>query len=122
MKTIKIIDLLNKIANGEKVPKEIRHNGFIYYRLWNNLVGFHFYKNDKIGNFLNQITASRELIEAVEIIEDSEEIEQIGSWYEVLQNESKETQYKELNHNFNVIFDRLESLINVVNKLDKKAE
>lgn len=26
MKTIKIIDLLNKIANGEEVPKKIRYN------------------------------------------------------------------------------------------------
>ena len=27
MKTIRVIDLLNKIANGEEVPKEIKYNG-----------------------------------------------------------------------------------------------
>lgn len=29
MKTIKIIDLLNKIANGEEVPKRIKYKGII---------------------------------------------------------------------------------------------
>ena len=29
MKTIKIIDLLNKIANGEEVPKKIKYQGDI---------------------------------------------------------------------------------------------
>lgn len=30
IKTIKIIDLLNKIANGEEVPKKIKINNVIY--------------------------------------------------------------------------------------------
>ena len=32
MKTIKIIDLLNKIANGEKVPRKIKlYNNTFYF-------------------------------------------------------------------------------------------
>ena len=47
MKTIKIIDLLNKIANGEEVPKKIKYLNAIYiynketkqyYKLDNNYV------------------------------------------------------------------------------------
>ncbi len=37
MKTIKIIDLLNKIANGEEVPKKIKwHNRIYIYNKYND--------------------------------------------------------------------------------------
>ena len=35
MKTIKIIDLLNKIANGEEVPKKIKYENDIYKHIDN---------------------------------------------------------------------------------------
>ena len=42
MKTIKVIDLLNKIANGEEVPKRIDYGGLIegYEYLLNNIKRF----------------------------------------------------------------------------------
>ena len=37
MKTIKVIDLFNKIANGEEVPNHIRYEGIdLYYNKKNN--------------------------------------------------------------------------------------
>ena len=72
---MKVIDLLNKIANGEEIPK------YIKYRNWNNnsfdkmLVCKEniFYKLDQLEIYLN---------DEIEIIEEDKEIEEIKQMYE----------------------------------------
>lgn len=75
MKTIKIIDLINKIENEEEVPKKIKHNGIIWefdkkyndyrnYGTWFFIEGMGSDKNFK--DFLNY---------EVEIIEEEKDIE-----------------------------------------------
>lgn len=80
MKTIKVIDLLNKIANGEEVPKEIRYRdkrweytttflgtGYQYYDF-----GFQEWKT-----LQRQVYLEEHLNDEVEIIEEDEEIEKL---------------------------------------------
>ena len=126
MKTIKIIDLFNKIVNGEEVPLKIKWDGY----LWDFKKEYNDYWNEEEQEYLffagfdNFQDAKEFLNEKVKIIEEEQEqeIEQIGSWYEILSTESKQTQLQELNHNFNVIFDRLEQLINAVNESKNKED
>lgn len=69
-KTIKIIDLLVKIANGEEVPKEIKF-GTNYYKLKNA----HTYYRINNSGFIMKLTDDYNLIECLnddaEIIEDN---------------------------------------------------
>lgn len=125
MKTIKIIDLFNKMANGEEVPKKIKYNEKIYELInyWEDYEcdqnePYLFYDSithSKISEFLN--------IE-LEIIEEDKKIEEIGA-------KSDTTLYKLENYdgilenaldwNFKVIEDKIniltETLIDVVNEL-----
>ncbi len=67
---MKIIDLLNKIANGEDVPKKIKWGEFELE--WEEL-GFHDYKFLTSGDhLLFQGFATSVLNDEVEIIEDKE--------------------------------------------------
>lgn len=114
MKKIKIIDLLNKIANGEIKEgfRVKRPNGIYEYREGSN----HFV-NIEDAMYIYSLGDFTKLNDEVEIIEKNKKIEEIGSWYEILEQESKKTQLEEINHNFHKIFDRLEQLIDEVNKL-----
>ena len=73
---IKIIDLLNKIANGEEVPKKIKYNNIEleydekdedYYSYYGG--GLFEYKFGNCKNFLN---------DEAEIIEETKKIEKIA--------------------------------------------
>lgn len=75
---MKIIDLLNKIANNEEVPKEIEYRDVIfrydYYSQW------YIQKNyDKYNDLLMQLSdhTSADLNKEVEIIEEDKKIEKL---------------------------------------------
>lgn len=72
---MKVIDLLNKIANGEEVPQLIKWNGYIYDKL-----GCEYYMlNDRditlFGDILD--TNGKYLNDEVEIIEEDKKIEKL---------------------------------------------
>jgi len=73
-KTIRVIDLLNKIANGEEVPKRIKHEGLIYN--W-DITGYLHYEDSHISEkaFLEGYRTDMCLNDEVEIIEEQEEID-----------------------------------------------
>ena len=93
MKKIKIIDLLNKVANGEEVPQEIRYNNIIRYFDEDDQD----YKNDEKGIELylfHTVLASRtgellkkRLNDEVEIIE--EDIKENPTFEEYMKNPEK---------------------------------
>ena len=72
-KTIKIIDLLNKIANGEEVPKKIKYNDDEYIHIDN-----YCYFCEETNEILSQNTYAEfsRLNDEVEIL-DEEEFEDI---------------------------------------------
>lgn len=67
---MKIIDLLNKIANGEEVPKEIEHNGDLYLWEKNNKT---YYSEPNGADLMAYIDIPSELNDEVEIIEEEKE-------------------------------------------------
>ena len=83
---MKVIDLLNKIAHGEEVPK------FIKYRNWNNnsfdkmLVCKEniFYKLDQLEIYLN---------DEIEIIEEDKKIEKIPIIFQDGHNQTEINEY-----------------------------
>ena len=107
---MKIIDLLNKIANGEEVPKKIQWGEFIL--VWEEL-GFHDYKFLGTGNHLMyQGFATSVLNEEVEIIEEDKKIENI--YLCCMSTENKETKF--LIQNINDLADKINEIIDRINE------
>lgn len=72
---IKVIDLLNKIANGEEVPEKVNFDGFIFEKdLETDYTCF--VKNGDFKYLLNEVFLSQ-LNDEIEIIEGPKKIEKI---------------------------------------------
>lgn len=71
---IKIIDLLNKIANGEEVPKKIKYEYSIYELTPERN---DYYCKNTMRWFTNEINSLGVLNEEVEIIEELKKIEKL---------------------------------------------
>ena len=67
---MKIIDLLNKIAKGEEVPKKIKYKGDIY--IWGN-TSEKYYEQER--NYVYVSFDTYELNDEIEIIEEVEDKE-----------------------------------------------
>ena len=117
---IKIITLLNKIANNEKVPKHI---------LLTNIV-FHYdddvqdYENDSeylfrdsFSNFDRSDDFLNIEVEEVEIIEEEKEIEKLGKKFTLEGNTSELTKS---DWQFSVISQKINELVDEINKLKKE--
>ena len=102
MKTIKVIDLLNKIANGETPPKKIRYDGKKF--IWVNRVDdiFNYKETTNEDDYYNEYFEELYMItnilnEKVEIIEEDKKIEKLeiissdsGTMYECIANKINE--------------------------------
>ena len=122
MKKIRIIDLLNKIANGEEVPKKIK------YKTWTFIYVDDFYSymkenyleiaGNEVISFMGYIVSMEELNDEVEILEEKKipnKIQSIGekfycdnidSWID----KEKTSAYCEyLMNKYNDLIDYLES-------------
>ena len=79
---IKIIDLLNKIANDEEVPEKIKYKDNVYY-LGKNMIDLHTYQTEgsnttrKLSLIIDNEYLN--LNDYVEIIEEPKKIEKIKS-------------------------------------------
>lgn len=120
MKTIKIIDLLNKIAKGEEVPKKIKYDTIEY-----------FFRNydykETLGKYIDEQSSFIEKIDfyklndEVEIIEEDEEIERI-KWDDKSKYEYAKKTDEMLMHRTEQLKKSLNELIDVVNKLKNKED
>ena len=104
MKTIKIIDLLNKIANGEDTPKEIKYDGYTFKKANES------YIEEDGDNLTDHICYDySNLNDEVEIIEEDKEIEKIGNdYYHKTQPEQNQIFQRKINE----IIDKVNSLEN----------
>ena len=113
---IKIIDLLNKIANNEEVPKKIKWGD--YELEWEEL-GYHDYKFLDTGNhLLFQGFATSVLNDEVEILEETKKIEKIARCDSI-----KMTHYGELykpTENQEILRIKVNELIDEINNLKDK--
>lgn len=111
---MKVIDLLNKIANEEEVPEKIKYNGHIY-ELEHRVSYLYSYKNNE-GDYLEDDWYLTNILnEEIEIIEDTPK-------------ENKKIEYIETNYDFvfdeqvqqdslRVITSTINEIIDKVNKL-----
>lgn len=75
-KTIKVIELLNKIANGEGVPKKIKYDDDIYEYDYDEKNYAYFFIDHY--NYLFDEDITQILDDEVEIIEDNDKLEKIN--------------------------------------------
>lgn len=113
---MKIIDLLNKIANGEEVPKKVRYNGIIYGYNNSNKHGLRYcdLEDDINTTFCFLITNINSLNDEVEIIEEQD-----------IDIQSIEEIEPAMNGNACVIDNKtwtLNQVIKAVKQLDKKIK
>ena len=73
---MKVIDLLNKIANGEEVPKKIQYRGYIY-ELEEGLYYREDGENKTLRSAFNYLYLERCLNDEIEIIEEDKKIEKM---------------------------------------------
>lgn len=88
---MKVIDLLNKIANGEKMPKKIKYDKEEYF--WCEQCET--YEDQKSKDWLSNID---NLNDEVEILEDTmEEIEELKEYVNYLENQNCIRMAKKIN-------------------------
>lgn len=106
-KTIKIIDLLNKIANREEVPNKIEYCGIDY--TWDKIGYLHYAGfGEREKSFLEGIRTDVVLNAEVEILEDkTDEIEEYKTKY------TERCIDKEVR-------EKLNEVIRAINKLNKQ--
>ena len=79
---MKVIDLLNKIANGEEVPKRIRYKGDCWYIKQNYTNTLPYYSNgynkDNLFTGEEEEYFSQSLNDEIEIIEEDKKIEKLS--------------------------------------------
>ena len=122
-KKMKIIDLLNKIANGEDVPKKIKFRNIIYN--W-DIVGYLHYEDEHCSEkaFLEGYRTDMCLNEEVEIIEDTpkedKKIEKLNlsDWWEITSAEDcKPEMLAEIfNKNAKAFSSKINEMIEILNK------
>ena len=76
VETIKIIDLLNKVANGEELPKKIKYNGYIF-EYDTNHKRYESYFDEQIWTLNDFINVNDRLNDEVEIIKEKKLPEKI---------------------------------------------
>ena len=112
---MKIIDLLNKIANGEEVPKEI----FYKKQWWEYNPDNDYEGTDWGGCFLNNVLIC-DLNDEVEIIEKDEEIKKIKNTINYYINYEDERLNEDIScicHHLISHTDKINELIDAVNEL-----
>lgn len=117
---IKIIDLLNKIANNEEVPKKIRYDGNDYY-FCNHCEIYEVIESSELGgkdlyNLLDNLN------DKVEIIEEDNKIEKIPYKFSLgyIDCNIDDLAQEEINKTINGIYDKINELIDEVNKLKEE--
>lgn len=125
---MKVIDLLNKIANGEKVPKEIqvKFKGYVYHDT---------YKFNKLENWyvtldestLMTINRTSYLDSEIEIIEENKPIEKLfdnsaNYNFSKTQNGMTKEDRRLLDSNFIELGNKINEIIDKVNELEMRNE
>ena len=103
---MKIIDLLNKIANGEE---NIRVKHKLFELDYINMENMNVYYPEKINSF-SLMTFIKILNDEVEIIEEDKKIERI-KWRSSVEH------LKQVDRNTNEVIDKINEIIDEVNKL-----
>ena len=126
---MKVIDLLNKIAKGEEVPKKIKYDGDIYFLESDAIYEFFTYKTidydkfntdgKRIGKALFLDNCYMHLYDEVEILNEAKE-DKIQKIYHfktsLIENEVEIL----ITKNLNQMVDKFNELIDEINNLKEK--
>ena len=119
MNKIRVIDLLNKIANGEKVPEKIEYRNkiFIYDKDNQCYIVENYNEYDDLHMSLSNHKGT-DLNYEVEIIEEDKKIEKIdlSEWAEITYNEDWKLLAYDFNRNSNLFVDKINEIIDYINK------
>ncbi len=74
---MKVIDLLNKIANGEEVPRKFTYKGYLWEYDINNEMWFYYFGEGKNHRFDRLFYLNMCLNDEIEIIEEDKPIEEL---------------------------------------------
>jgi len=112
---MKIIDLLNKIANGEEVPKKIKYDDIIYEYDYDEKNYTYFFIDNH--NYLFDEEITQILDDKVEILEEEKKIpEKLNTWYGIEPvNLDSSTTFKDnskyIDFNTEMFFDKINEII-----------
>lgn len=117
---MKIIDLLNKIANGEEVPKKIRISHWCYKFEWVEHLTNYYDKSNDIDLMSCLSMNKEELNYEVEILEEDKKIEKIKiDDQDRIQALSTGNYVYKVNQPTKNIIYKINELIDKVNSLEK---
>lgn len=125
---MKIIELLNKIANGEEIPKKIKYLNRIYEYKYSTYGTGYLYEDKGIEYWFSEDALSdsaEELNYEVEIIEDEEEIDiQSIEKFEIDANEYIKTKLGSFKtRKMDIAFlHKINELVQAVKQLDKNIK
>lgn len=121
MNKIRVIDLLNKIANGEEVPKNIKYCEY----LWEYNKGNRDYidqDGDSVFSCDNYAVLDM-LNDEIEIIEESKKIEKLNNWCDVKSwniESGKNIAFEEQSEYNKNLFYKINEIINYINSKEDK--
>ena len=126
-KTIKIIDLLNKIANGEKVPEKIKYDTkeMLYDHNKQDYLGY--YSNNN-GEWLFQYLFDRckntehFINDFVEIIENNDKLEKIKLDEEHCRLYKNDEEWWAIKRHQLFIYKEINKIIEQINKIKEKLD
>lgn len=101
---MKIIELLNKIANGEEVPKKIKYKDIIFNFCCDEYDS-EYYAEDDSDIFSNMYASANDLNKEIEIIEDNK-IEKLSMVY----NGNAEDEIMRNRYKINEIIDKINEM------------
>lgn len=119
---MKIIDLLNKIANGEEVPEKIKiKDEDLVYTYQEDEYGAYDYYCVKIEKYLMDIHNILRIVNAeIEVIEGPKKIKKIKSIYEINQDMSLDSFIVWQRENNELFQNKINELIDKVNEMEDK--
>ncbi len=112
MNKIRVIDLLNKIANGEEVPKMFYYGAKTYHYNNYNHSYIHYNIMDKEEYLTTNYRIEQILNDEIEIIEEDKQIEKLDG----------SIGYLNWNSEAVVITNKINEIIDKLNKLEKENE
>jgi len=111
---MKVIDLLNKIANGKEVPKKFTYKGYLWEYDVKNKMWFYYFGKSKNHRFDRLFYLNIILNDEIEIIdtpkEDKKIPEKLPTWFSLEMSHNKDN-IEYANANFENMYDKINEII-----------
>ena len=114
---IKVIDLLNAIAEGKELPEKFMYKGHLYYKQKTKGIC---YRCDELNEIFEECLVLEDLNDTIEIIEEKKKIKKIkqlnnvAGCKELIEIEDKQ----QINNH--ILKDKINELIDEINNLKEK--